>query len=275
VEKRSFASASVPFIGQGTWNMEQDDRAEVLRAIRRGLDLGMTHVDTAELYGSGRVEEIVREAITGRRDEVFLVSKVIPSNASRRGTIQACERSLKRLGTDRLDCYLLHWPGSHPLADTIAAFEELRSSGKIKSWGVSNFDEDELAEAVQIAGPDKVACNQVLHHLEQRAIEHAVIPFCEKHHIAVVGYSPFGSGRFRSNATLDAIAKEHGATARQIALAFLAQTSRAMLLIPKAGKAAHVEDNGGAAKIVLSAEQVAKIDAAFPKAKHRGGVPTL
>ncbi len=150
-----------------------------IAALRRGLDLGMTHIDTAEMYGSGAAEELVGEAIAGRRDEVFLVSKVLPHNASRNGTIAACERSLKRLRTDRLDCYLLHWRGSHPLADTIAAFERLRADGKILSWGVSNFDVDDLDEIRQIAGADQLACNQVLYHLRERAIEHAVIPWCE------------------------------------------------------------------------------------------------
>src|SRR4051794_36984749 len=180
----------VSAIGQGTWNMEKDSRRAAVEALRRGLDLGMTHVDTAEMYGDGRVEEMVGEAIADRRGEVFLVSKVLPSKASRRGTVEACERSLARLGTDHLDCYLLHWPGRHPLADTTAAFEELRGAGKILSWGLSNFDEEELAAAVGIAGEGKIACNQVLYHLEERSIEHAVIPFCDEHGIAVVAYSP-------------------------------------------------------------------------------------
>ena len=279
---RSFGSTgrAVSVIGQGTWNMEADDRAEVVRALRRGLDLGMTHVDTAELYGSGRVEEIVGEALAGRRDEVFLVSKVLPSNASRRGTVQACERSLARLRTDRLDGYLLHWPGSHPLEDTIAALQELRASGKILSWGVSNFDEEELADAVRIAGEGQVACNQVLHHLEERAIEHAVVPFCEQHRIAVVSYSPFGSGRFPSASSaggkvLAEIAAAHRATPRQVALAFLAQVSESIFVIPKASKVAKVEDNAGAGTLVLTSDERARIDAAFPKGKRRKGVPTL
>jgi diketogulonate reductase-like aldo/keto reductase len=286
MDKRAFGSsgALVPVIGQGTWNMEQDavgaGRAEVIRALRRGLDLGMTHVDTAELYGGGRVEEIVAEAIAGRRDEVFLVSKVLPSNASRRGTIQACERSLAKLRTDRLDCYLLHWAGTHPLEGTIAAFEELVKSGKIRSWGVSNLDEEELAGAIRIAGAGRIACNQVLHHLEQRAIEHAVIPFCEKNGITVVGYSPFGSGRFPSSRSaggkvLAEIASEKGATARQVALAFLLRASPSMLVIPKASKAEKVEDNAGAARVSLSDADVARIDRAFPRGARTGGVPTL
>jgi diketogulonate reductase-like aldo/keto reductase len=273
MQKRTMQSQHVPLVGLGTWNMERDDRKETVRAIRRALDLGMTHVDTAELYGAGRVEEIVAEAIEGRRDEAFLVSKVMPSNASRRGTIAACERSLSRLRTDRLDCYLLHWPGSYPLEDTFAAFEELKSQGKIRAYGVSNFDEQELASAVAISR--SILCNQVLHHLGERAIEHAVIPFCEKHGIAVVGYSPFGSGVFPKSAVLDQIAEAHGATARQVALAFLASTSESMFLIPKASRTSHVEDNAKAGDLVLGEDERARIDATFPRGKRRRGVPTL
>lgn len=282
MRRRSVGPSGVPVsvVGQGTWNMERDDHAEVVRALRRGLDLGLTHVDTAELYGSGRVEEIVGEAIAGRRDEVFLVSKVMPSNATRRGTIEACERTLKRLGTDRLDCYLLHWPGPPPFNNTIAAFEELEKSGKIRSWGVSNFDEHELADVVRIAGEGRIACNQVLHHLEERAIEHAVVPYCEKHGIAVVSYSPFGSGKFPSSKSsggkvLAEIAAAHGATARQVALAFLLETSPSVLVIPKASKVAKVEDNAGAGDLELSADERARIDAAFPRGPRGAGVPML
>ena len=186
----------VPAIGQGTWYIERAPRAAAIAALRHGLDLGLCHIDTAELYGSGAAEEIVGEAIAGRRDEVFLVSKVMPQNASREGTIVACEASLKRLKTDRLDCYLLHWRGRYALEDTIAAFEALRADGKILSWGLSNFDAPHLEAARQIAGDGRIACNQVLYHLEERGIEHKVIPWCEAHGVAVVGYSPFGSGDF-------------------------------------------------------------------------------
>ena len=191
---RSFGSAQsgISVIGQGTWNLELAPRADAIKALQRGIDLGMTHIDTAEMYGSGRAEALTGEAITGRRDKVFIVSKVLPSNASRKGTLAACERSLKQLKTDYLDCYLLHWRGSYALEDTFAAFEELKSAGKIRSWGVSNFDEDDLQEALGIAGKGKIACNQVLYHLRERAIEHAVIPWCEKNGVAVVAYSPFG-----------------------------------------------------------------------------------
>ena len=198
MQRRTFGwtGVQVPVIGQGTWKMEGDSPAEALAALQAGLDAGMTHVDTAELYGGGRVESLVARAIAGRRDEVFLVSKVMPNHASRSGTVQACEASLRRLGTDHLDCYLLHWPGQHPLEDTIAAFEQLVRDGKIRSWGLSNFDVDDLEEALAIAGPRRIACNQVLYHLRARDIEGRVLPWCVEHEVAVVGYSPFGSGDF-------------------------------------------------------------------------------
>ena len=195
MERRRFGPTGrkVAVIGQGTWHIDTGDRASAVAALRLGLDLGMNHIDTAEMYGDA--EDVVGEAIAGRREEVFLVSKVLPQNASRTGTIAACERSLARLGTDRLDCYLLHWRGEHPLEDTFAAFEQLRRAGKILSWGVSNFDEPDLEEALEIAGEGRIACNQVLYHLEERAIEHAVLPWCEEHGVAVVAYSPLGHGQ--------------------------------------------------------------------------------
>jgi diketogulonate reductase-like aldo/keto reductase len=278
--KRGFGPTGfdVPVIGEGTWKMEADDRASVVAALRRGLDLGVSHVDTAELYGDGEVETRVGEAIAGRRDEVFLVSKVVPGNASRRGTLAACERSLKRLRTDRLDCYLLHWPGSHPLADTLAAFAELEAAGKILSFGVSNFDEEEVQQAVAIAGPGKIACNQLLYHLEERTLEHAVLSVCEAEGIAVVAYSPFGSGDFpqptsRGGQLLAEIATAHDATPHQVALAFL--TRRPFLFaIPKAATAGHVEENAGAAALRLSDDEIRRIDEAFPVGKRRRGVAT-
>jgi diketogulonate reductase-like aldo/keto reductase len=255
--------------------MERGDRAQTIAAIRRGLDLGMTHIDTAEMYGGGEVETIVGEAIAGRRRDVFLVSKVMPQNASRQGTVRACESSLRRLKTDALDCYLLHWPGPHPLVDTISAFEALAQAGKIKAWGVSNFDEDELEEAARIAGPGRVACNQVLYHLNERRIEHYVLPACRRHSIAMVGYSPFGQGRFKSHGALDEIARSRGATARQVALAFLARDP-IMFAIPKSSRVAHVEENAAAASLELTAAEITLIDAAFPAGRpRRGSVPML
>jgi diketogulonate reductase-like aldo/keto reductase len=270
---------AVSTLGQGTWNLEGDDRRQAVRALRAGLDAGATHVDTAEMYGEGRVEEIVGEAIAGRRDEVFLVSKVLPENASRRGTVAACERSLRRLGTDRLDGYLLHWAGEHPLADTLAAFAELAAAGKIRTFGVSNFDEGELAEAVRLAGPGRIACNQVLYHLGERRIEHAVIPFCEAHGIAVVGYSPFGSGRFpgpgsRGGRVLAAIGAQHGVTPRQVALAFLVRRP-SLFAIPKSSRAERAVENTRAAGLALGADEIARIEAAFPLGPRRRGVAYL
>jgi diketogulonate reductase-like aldo/keto reductase len=270
----------VAIIGQGTWYIEQGDRATAIAALRRGLDLEMTHIDTAEMYGSGAAEEVVGEAIADRRDEVFLVSKVLPHNASRKGTMAACERSLKRLGTDRLDCYLLHWRGSHPLADTVAAFEELRAGGKILSWGVSNFDVDDLDEIRQIAGGAHLACNQVLYHLRERAIEHAVIPWCEENGVAVVAYSPFGhAGGFPGPNTpggrvLKAIADRHKATPRQVALRFLTRLP-SLFAIPKASNPDHAKENASAGALKLSEAEIAQIDAAFPLGPRPRSLPML
>ena len=280
MQRRPFGATgvAVPEIGQGTWAMERS-RRESLAALRRGLDLGLTHVDTAEMYGDGRVEELVGEAIAGRRDEVFLVSKVLPQNATRAGTVAACERSLSRLGTDRLDCYLLHWPSRHPLADTIAAFERLEVDGKIRSWGVSNFASEDLDRADAIAGAGRIACNQVLYHLQERAIEHEVLPWCRAHDVAVVAYSPFGSGDFPGpqspgGRVLAEVARRLGATPRQIALRFLLRDP-IVLTIPKASRVAHVEENAGAAAVVLDDADVARLDAAFPRGRRRRGVPSL
>ena len=276
MRRRSFGARwkDVPILGEGTWNMEADDRASAVAAIRRAIDLGTSHVDTAEMYGSGRVESIVGEAIAGRRDQVFLVSKVLPSHASYEGTLRACEASLRRLKTDRLDVYLLHWPGSHPLEETIRAFETLVKDGKTRAWGVSNFDERDLERALAIAGPNKIACNQVLYHLKERAIEHAVVPWCETHDVAVVAYSPFGSGDFpERDATLEGIAKKHGATSRQVALAFLVRRA-STFAIPKSSAATRVEENAGADGVRLDDDDLQAIDRAFPRGRSRG-LPTL
>ncbi len=281
MKQRSFGptGAAVAVVGEGTWNMERDDRGSAMAAIRRAIDIGMNHVDTAELYGNGEVERIVGEAIQGRRSEVFLVSKVLPGNASRRGTVAACEASLKRLATDHLDCYLLHWPGEHPLGETIDAFEELVAAGKIRSFGVSNFGEKELDEAVRIAGSGKIACNQVLYHLGERRIEHAVLPACEKQGIALVAYSPFGSGDFpdpgsKGGKVLAGIARAHGATPRQVALAFLLR-AEAVLTIPKASAVAHVAENARGCELELTTEDIESLDRAFPVGRRTRNVPTL
>ena len=267
----------VSVIGQGTWYIDQGNRKTAVAALRRGLDLGMTHIDTAEMYGDA--ELVVAEAIADRRDEVFLVSKVLPNNASRRGTVAACERSLARLKTDRLDCYLLHWRGSYPLAETVDAFEQLVSAGKIRSWGVSNFDADDLDELLGVAGKGKIACNQVLYHLHERAIEHAVVPWCAKHGVAVVAYSPFGHNDFpkansKGGEVLQTIARHHGATARQVALAFLAR-EMSVFTIPKASSAEHAAENAGARDLMLSEDDIAALDRAFPRGPKPRSLPML
>lgn len=268
---------NVSVIGLGTWYLDHGDRKRAIAALQRGLDLGMTHIDTAEMYGDA--ELVIADAIAGRRDEVFLVSKVLPSNASRRGTIAACERSLKRLKTDRLDCYLLHWRGSYPLEDTVAAFEELVKSGKIKSWGVSNFDADDLDEILDVAGEGRIACNQVLYHLKERAIEHAVIPWCERHGVAVVSYSPFGHDDFpasssKGGAVLARIAEARRATPRQVALGFLTRATT-VFAIPKASSAEHAAENAAAGDLVLTKDEIDALDAAFPRGPKPRGLPML
>ncbi|BAZ33578.1 aldo/keto reductase (plasmid) [Cylindrospermum sp. NIES-4074] len=279
MEQRRFGSTKreVAVIGQGTWYIDRSDRASAIATLRRGLDLGMTHIDTAEMYGIA--EEVVAEAIVGRRDEVFLVSKVLPDNASRRGTMAACEKSLARLKTDRLDCYLLHWRSQHPLEDTIAAFEQLQHEGKILSWGVSNFDLPDLEEARAIAGEGRFVCNQVLYHLKERAIEHAVIPWCEKHGVAVVAYSPFGHGHFPDPHTtggrvLQEIAAAHNATPRQVALRFLVRRP-SLFAIPKASSPEHAAENAGAGELQLTEAELDRIDKAFPPGPRPHVLPML
>lgn len=269
----------VPVIGQGTWYQQGDDADKALAALRKGLDLGMTHIDTAEMYGSGVAEEIVGEAIAGRRDEVFLVSKVLPQHASRVGTVAACEASLARLGVDRLDCYLLHWRGEYPLEDTVAAFEQLLGEGRILSWGVSNFDVPDLEELRDIGGQGGPVCNQVLYHLGERAIEHAVLPWCAKHGVAVVGYSPFGHGDFPGAHTaggrvLGKIAHAHHTTPRQVALRFLVRRPE-LFTIPKASSPEHAAENALAGDLRLSEAEIDQIDQAFPLGVRPRVLPTL
>jgi len=259
----------VAVIGQGTWYNERDWREAAVNALRRGLDLGMTHIDTAEMYLSGTAEEWVGEAILRRRKEVFLVSKVLPQNASRTGTVRACEASLARLKTEWLDCYLLHWQtDDHPLDDTLEAFEQLRQEGKILSWGVSNFDEPDLKEARRYGHGTGPVCDQVLYHLEERAVEHAVGPWCQKHDAALVAYSPFGHGHFPDSRTpggrlLKQIANENNATPRQVALRFLLRWPNSFT-IPKSSDADHVEENAGAGDLNLTPTQMARIEKMFP-----------
>jgi len=279
MKSRPFGSGGpqAPVIGQGTWYIDRGDRKSAVAALRRGIELGMTHIDTAEMYGDA--ELVVAEAIAGRREGVFLVSKVLPSNASRQGTITACERSLQRLKTDRLDCYLLHWRGAYPLSETVAAFEQLVGAGKIRSWGVSNFDTGDLDEMLAVAGKGKIACNQVLYHLRERAIEHAVIPWCKAHGTAVVAYSPFGHDDFpspqgRAGAVLQAIAEAHGASPRQVALAFLTRAP-SVFAIPKASTPEHAADNAAAGKLMLGKDEIAALDHAFPRGPRPRSLPML
>ena len=278
MERRTFGTLAraVGVVGQGTWQM-RGDRAGAVAALRRGLELGMDHVDTAEMYTGS--EEIIAEAFAGRRQEVFLVSKVLPQNASRKGTLAACEQSLRRLQTDHLDAYLLHWRGGIPLAETVAAFAELERAGKIGAWGVSNFDVDDLEELAAVAPAGRPVCNQVLYHLQERAIEHAVVPWCEARGIAVVGYSPFGSGSFpgprsAGGRALESIAAAHGATPRQIALAFLARRAP-LFAIPKAARAEHVAENAAAGALDLSEADLAQLEAAFPRKLRPQSLPTI
>jgi diketogulonate reductase-like aldo/keto reductase len=279
VQQKQFGKGGpqVSVIGQGTWYLDRGDRKGAIAALQRGIETGMTHIDTAEMYGDA--ELVIADAIAGKRDNLFLVSKVLPSNASRRGTITACERSLKRLNTDRLDCYLLHWRGSYPLEDTVAAFDELIAAGKIRSWGVSNFDVDDLDHLHAVAGKGKIACNQVLYHLQERAIEHAVIPWCEQHGVAVVAYSPFGhndfpSARSKGGEVLQGIAQSHKASPRQVALSFLAREP-SVFPIPKASSAEHAAENAAAGDLVLSASEIAALDKAFPRGPKPRGLPML
>jgi diketogulonate reductase-like aldo/keto reductase len=281
MQSRSFGASGrdVSAIGQGTWYIVHADRAVALAALRRGLDLGLSHIDTAEMYGAGAAETIVGEAIQGRRDDVFLVSKVLPTNASKSGTRRACEASLKRLKTDRLDCYLLHWRGQHPLAETFAAFAELKREGKILSWGVSNFDEEDLAQALAVVGRGQIACNQVLYNLGERAIEHAIIPWCERHDVAVVAYSPFGHSGFPARSSkggyvLADVAKANGLTLHQAALAFLTRRA-SVLAIPKAARLAHVEENAKAHGIKLSDADIARLEEAFPLGVKPRSLPMI
>jgi diketogulonate reductase-like aldo/keto reductase len=260
---------NVPALGQGTWMMGEGRhaRAAEVKALQLGLDLGMTLLDTAEMYASGGAEDITGAAVRGRRDAVFVVSKVLPSNASRAGTIAACERSLKRLGTDRIDLYLLHWRGNHPLSETVAGFEALRNAGKIRHWGVSNFDVEDMKELLA-AGGAAVACNQVLYNLTRRGIEYDLTTWQAARQIPVMAYSPIEQGRLARNRALEAIATRHKASAAQIALAFvLAQPNT--IAIPKAGSEAHVRENRAAADIVLSPGDLAALDAAFPPPRRK------
>ena len=270
--KRKFgwAGIDVPVIGQGTWMIENANgkQSRAIEALQLGLKLGMTHIDTAEMYGNGHTEELVAEAIAGRRNQVFLASKVLPSNATYEGTLKACRRSLKRLKTDWLDLYLLHWPSSHPIGETMRAMEKLVADGLIRFIGVSNFDVEELRKAEQALRNEQIVCNQVLYHLGDRGIERRLLPYCIENKIAVVGYSPFGHGSFPSiqsvgGRLLAQIAKRYNRTPRQIALNFLMRHP-CTFTIPKTTHPEYVIENSGSVGWKLTMDDFAAIDKAFP-----------
>ena len=256
---------AVPILGQGTWFMgdRARQRKDEIASLQLGIDLGMTLIDTAEMYGDGAAEELVGDAIAGRREEVFLVSKVLPNNATRRGTIAACERSLARLKTDWLDLYLLHWRGGTPLAETLAALEELVRTGKIRHWGVSNFDGGDMKELVRLRGGSSAATNQVLYNLTRRGIEYDLLPWCREHGVPVMAYSPIEQGRLLGHRALQEVAEQHAATPAQVSLAWVLRQER-VIAIPKAGTEAHVRENRGALDIALTAEDIKALDRAFP-----------
>jgi diketogulonate reductase-like aldo/keto reductase len=261
------SGAGMPVLGQGTWRMGESSgrRKEELKALRFGIDLGMTLIDTAEMYGEGGAEEVVGEAIAPNRDQIFLVSKVYPHNATRQGTIAACERSLKRLKTDRLDLYLLHWRGSTPLAETIEAFQELRQVGKIRDFGVSNFDRDDMEEARSL-DQGLTTTNQVLYNLSRRGIEWDLLPWCRKQNVAVMAYSPLEQGRMLNHSSLKTIAARHKASAAQVAIAWLLQ--QGVVVIPKSSNCDRIQENYAALDLKLTDADLAELNQAFPPPKR-------
>jgi len=283
MKRKAFGATGVelPVIGQGTWNMPESGAKlkEAQRAIRRGIELGMTHLDTAEMYGAGRVEELLGETIRGiPRDRLFITTKVLPSNANYCGTLRAAERSLQRLGLEYVDLFLLHWPGSHPLEATMRAFDDLVASGKARFVGVSNFELSEMTEAASYLRGARLACNQVLYHLCKRGVEHEILPEARRRGIAVVGYTPLGRGAYlragaKRREALERVARKHEATVAQVALAFLTRDP-ALFTIPKAARVEHVEENAGAGELTLDKQDLAQIDAAYPRGEA-GPLATL
>jgi diketogulonate reductase-like aldo/keto reductase len=266
---QSRTGAVMPAIGQGTWEMgvKAARGREEADALRLGLDLGMTLIDTAEMYGEGGAEEVVGKAILGRRDGIFLVSKVLPQNASPEGTVLAAERSLKRLRTDRIDLYLLHWPGSHPVEETLEGFRSLREAGKILHYGLSNFDTAGMAGAAAMAGGEILAANQVLYNLRRRGIERNLLPWCAERGIVIMAYSPLDQGKLLSGPVLDRIAKRRGVAPTTVAVAWTMRRD-GVVTIPKSSRPEHVRQNAAAASLVLTAEDLAELDAAFPAPRH-------
>jgi diketogulonate reductase-like aldo/keto reductase len=266
----------IPVFGLGTWMMGEVDkkRADEVAALKLGLDLGATLIDTAEMYGDGEAEDIVGEAIAGRRDGLFLVSEVLPENASRKDTVAACEGSLKRLRTDRIDLYLLHWRGSTPLQHTLEAFIQLQREGKIRHWGVSNFDTDDMEELLALPGGDGCATNQVLYNLKRRRIEYDLVPFCRDRNIPIMAYSPIEQGRLLGVAALKEVASRHEATTAQVALAWLLGKP-ATIVIPKATNAVHLRENFAALDLKLTDDDVAVLDRAFPPPEKKYALEML
>jgi diketogulonate reductase-like aldo/keto reductase len=255
----------VPVLGQGTWGFgeQPENRVNEIEALRFGIEIGMTLIDTAEMYGDGAAEEVVGEAIAGRRENLFIVDKVLPQHATRKGTVAACETSLRRLGTDRIDLYLLHWRGGVPLAGTLAGFDDLLRAGKIRYWGVSNFDVPDMVEVAGLPGGSAVATDQVLYNLMRRGIEYDLMPWCEQRNIPIMAYSPLEQGRLMGDPEIRRIAAEHSTTPSQVALAWVLRKER-VIAIPKASTPAHVKQNRVALDIHLTPDQLAALDRAFP-----------
>ena len=256
----------IPALGQGTWHMGEDSRrrTDEIAALRLGIDLGMTLIDTAEMYADGGSEKLVGEAIRGRRDGLFLVSKALPHHATRRGVVRACEGSLERLGVDVIDLYLLHWRGQIPLEETLEGFEALIAAGKIRHWGVSNFDVDDMEQLVDLRPGDTVATNQVLYNLSRRAVEYDLLPWARHSGVSIMAYSPIEQGRLLGHPSLTAIAKRHpGATPAQVALAWVLRHD-GVCAIPQSGKLEHVHENRGALDLRLTSDDLADLDRAFP-----------
>jgi diketogulonate reductase-like aldo/keto reductase len=266
----------VPALGQGTWHMGEDRRraADEAAAVRLGIELGITLIDTAEMYGSGGAEEVVARAAQGVRDQLFIVSKVYPHNASRSGTVAACERSLKRLATDRIDLYLLHWRGSIPLGETLAGFQQLQRDGKIRHYGVSNFDRADLAEWAALKDGGDIAADQVLYNLARRGPEWDLVPWCREHKVAIMAYTPLGSGSMLRDPRLAEVARRRGATPAQIALTWLLR-QEGTIVIPKASQLEHVRENRGALEVTLTDEDLSALDRAFPPPKGKSALGML
>lgn len=267
---------AIPVLGMGTWRMGESTKhkTQEIAALRHGLDLGMTLIDTAEMYGEGGAETVIAEAIASRRSSVFLVSKVYPHNASRQGAIAACERSLRRLKTDYIDLYLLHWQGSIPLSETLEAFQTLKQAGKIRDYGVSNFDADALQKAVKLPGGEAIATNQVLYNLMRRGVEWDLLPWCRQHNIPIMAYSPVEQGRLLQNRQLQAITHEKGVSPAQVAIAWLLHQEN-VIVIPKSSTIAHVEENRAALNLQLSPDDLHALDTAFPPPAHRVALEML